>query len=93
MALGAARASVMRMVLRQAMTLALVGVAAGAGGAWILTRLMQKLLFGVEPSDPLTFAAVAALLAAVAAAAAVIPALRATRVDPMIALRFDSIAR
>jgi putative ABC transport system permease protein len=62
-------------------------VAAGAVGAWILTRLMQKLLFGVEPSDPLTFAAVALLLGAVAACAAAVPALRATRVDPAIALR------
>ena len=87
MALGAARTAVMRMVLRQAMTLALVGVAAGAAGAWALTRLMQKLLFGIEPSDPLTFAAVAVLLSAIAAAAAAIPALRATRVDPAIALR------
>ena len=87
MALGAARSAVMRMVLGQALTLAAIGVAAGAGGAWMLTRLMQKLLFGVEPSDPVTFAAVAALLAAVAAAAAVVPALRATRVDPAIALR------
>jgi putative ABC transport system permease protein len=77
------------MVLRQAIALAIVGVAAGAGGAWVLTRLMQKLLFGVEPSDPLTFAAVALLLTAVAGIAAGIPALRATRVDPMLALRSE----
>ena len=89
MALGAARTAVLRMVLRQAMTLAVIGVAAGAGGAWMLTRLMQKLLFGVEPSDPLTFGAVAVLLASVAGAAALVPALRATRIDPMIALRSD----
>jgi putative ABC transport system permease protein len=87
MALGAERTAVMRMVLGQAMTLAAIGVAAGAAAAWTLTRLMQKLLFGVEPSDPLTFTAVALLLTAVAACAAAVPALRATRVDPATALR------
>jgi putative ABC transport system permease protein len=87
MALGAERGAVMRMVLAQAMTLTGIGLAAGACGAWVLTRLMQTLLFGVEPSDPLTFAGVAVLLAAIASAAATIPALRATRVDPATALR------
>jgi len=87
MALGAERSTVMRMVVAQAMTLVAVGLAAGAVCAWLLTRLMQKLLFGVEPSDPLTFAVVAALLALVAAGAALAPALRATRVDPAVALR------
>jgi ABC-type antimicrobial peptide transport system permease subunit len=80
---------VLKMVVGQAMTLALIGVAAGAAGAWILTRLMQKLLFGVQPSDPATFAAVATLLALVAALAASVPGLRATRVDPVIALRSE----
>jgi putative ABC transport system permease protein len=89
MALGAPRASVLRMVIGQAMVLALVGVAVGAVGAWLLTRLMQKLLFGVTASDPVTFVAVAVLLAAVAALAASIPGLRATRVDPVIALRSE----
>jgi putative ABC transport system permease protein len=89
MALGAPRSRVLKMVVGQAMTLALIGVAAGAAGAWILTRLMQKLLFGVEPSDPATFAAVATLLALVAALAASVPGLRATRVDPVIALRSE----
>jgi putative ABC transport system permease protein len=89
MALGAPRSQVLKMVVGQAMMLALVGVAAGAAGAWILTRLMQKLLFGVEPSDPATFAAVATLLALVAAVAASVPGLRATRVDPVIALRSE----
>ncbi len=87
MALGAARATVLRMVVAQALGLAAAGVAAGAAGAWLLTRLMQNLLFGVEPSDPLTFAAVAAVLTLVAAAAALVPALRATRIDPATALR------
>jgi putative ABC transport system permease protein len=89
MALGAPRSRVLKMVVGQAMTLALIGVAAGAAGAWILTRLMQKLLFGVQPSDPATFAAVATLLALVAALAASVPGLRATRVDPVIALRSE----
>src|SRR5215211_7959220 len=89
MALGAPRGTVMRMVVGQAMWLAAIGVAAGAVGAWLLTRLMQKLLFGVTASDPLTFAAVAALLTVVAAFAASVPGLRATRVDPVIALRAE----
>jgi putative ABC transport system permease protein len=89
MALGAPRASVMRMVVGQAMTLACIGLAAGAVAASLLTRLMEKLLFGVTPYDPLTFAAVSALLALVAAIAASVPGLRATRVDPVIALRAE----
>jgi putative ABC transport system permease protein len=89
MALGAQRATVLRMVVGQAMLLAALGIAAGAGGAWGLTRLMQKLLFGVEPSDPATFVGVAGILALVAAVAASIPGLRATRVDPVIALRSE----
>jgi putative ABC transport system permease protein len=89
MALGAPRAAVMRMVVGQAMLLAVAGLAAGAAGAWGLTRLMQKLLFGVTPSDPATFAAVSALLTVVACAASLVPAMRATRVDPVIALRSE----
>jgi putative ABC transport system permease protein len=89
MALGAQRATVLRMVVGQAMLLAALGIAAGAGGAWGLTRLMQRLLFGVEPSDPATFVGVAGILALVAAVAASIPGLRATRVDPVIALRSE----
>ena len=89
MALGAPRASVLRMVVGQAMALALAGVGAGAVGAWLLSRLMQKLLFGISASDPVTFVAVSALLTAVAALAASVPGLRATRVDPVIALRSE----
>jgi putative ABC transport system permease protein len=77
------------MVVGQAMALAMAGVAVGAAGAWLLSRLMQKLLFGVTASDPVTFVAVSALLALVAALAASIPGLRATRVDPVIALRAE----
>jgi putative ABC transport system permease protein len=89
MALGAPRTRVLRMVVGQAMALSFAGVVAGASGAWLLTRLMQKLLFAVKPSDPLTFLTVSALLAAVAAIAASVPGLRATRVDPVIALRSE----
>ena len=89
MALGAPRARVMRMVVGQAMALALTGVAAGAAGAFVITRLMQNLLFEVKPSDPATFVAVSALLALIAAAAASVPGLRATRVDPVVALRAE----
>jgi putative ABC transport system permease protein len=89
MALGAQRANVLRMVVGQAMGLALAGVLTGAAGALALTRLMQKLLFGVPAWDPLTFLAVSALLALVAAVAASVPGLRATRVDPVIALRSE----
>jgi putative ABC transport system permease protein len=89
MALGTPRGTVLRMVVGQAMALSLVGVAMGALGAWLLSRVMQKLLFGVTASDPVTFAAVSALLALVAAIAASVPGLRATRVDPVIALRAE----
>ena len=89
MAIGAPRAAVLRMVVGQAMTLAGIGLVAGAAGAWLLTQFMRKLLFGVTPSDPLTFGAVSVLLALVAAVAASVPGLRATRVDPVIALRSE----
>jgi putative ABC transport system permease protein len=89
MALGAAQRTVMRMVLTQALTLTSAGVAAGALGAWQLTRLMKTLLFGVPPFDPFTFVAVSALLTLVAAVAAWIPGLRATRIDPVLALRSE----
>ena len=89
MALGAPRGTVLRMVVGQAMALSLVGVALGALGAWFLSRVMQKLLFGVTASDPMTFVAVSWLLALVAAIAASVPGLRATRVDPVIALRAE----
>ena len=86
-ALGAQRASILRMVVRQGMRLAVVGIVAGLIGAAALTRVMASLLFGVSATDALTFAAVAVFLAGVALLASYIPALRATRVDPLIALR------
>jgi putative ABC transport system permease protein len=89
MALGAASGDVMREVLRRTVTLAAAGVALGAAGAFAATRVLTKLLFEVKPADPATFLAVALLLAAVAVVAAWIPAKRATRVDPVAALRYE----
>lgn len=89
MALGAGRASVLRMVLREAGKMALLGVGIGLVTAFALTRLMSSILFGVSTHDPLTYLGVAALLMLVALAACYIPARRATRVDPMVALRYE----
>ena len=89
MALGAQRGDLVRMVVGQAMILTLAGIAAGGAGAFLLTRLMTKLLFNVKPGDPLTFVAVSLILAAVAALASYLPGLRATRVDPVVALRAE----
>ena len=89
MALGAQRGDVLRMVVGQAMVLTIAGIALGAVGAFALTRLMTKLLFNVKPGDPLTFVAVAMLLGGVAAMASYLPGRRATRVDPVVALRAE----
>jgi len=89
MALGAKREGVLRLVLRQALLLAATGVALGIGGALILTRFLSSLLFGVSSKDPLTFVSVSLLLAGVATSASFIPAWRAARVDPMLALRHE----
>jgi len=89
MALGAQRSDVLRMVIGQGAQMAFVGVAIGLAAALGLTRLMSKMLFGVTPSDPLTFLGVAALLTGVALLACYIPARRATRVDPVVTLRYE----
>ncbi len=86
-ALGARQSDVLRLVLRQGMSLALVGIAIGVGAALLLTRLIQSQLFGVRASDPLTFVAVALLLGGTALIANLVPALRAMRVDPAVVLR------
>jgi predicted permease len=89
MALGADRRVVLRMILEQGGRLALLGVAIGAVSAGLLARLMSKMLYGVNSHDPLTFAGVIFLLTLVALLACFIPARRATRVDPMVALRYE----
>ena len=88
-ALGATPQHILALVVRQGMTLALSGVAIGLAGAFLLTRLMRSLLFGVNATDPLTFAVISALLTFVALLASYIPAHRASRVDPMISLRCE----
>ena len=89
MALGAGRGNVLRQVLAKAMLLTGAGLAAGLVGAFALTRALSSLLFNVKATDPWTFAAVSLLLALVALLAGFFPALRATRIDPVVALRFE----
>jgi putative ABC transport system permease protein len=89
MALGANTNDVVKMVISQALTLVVAGVAAGAAGALTLSRLLSGMLYGVKPSDPSTFFAVSLLLTMVALVATYIPARRAARVDPVVALRYE----
>jgi putative ABC transport system permease protein len=89
MALGAKRTDVLRMVVRQGMTMTLIGLAFGLIGVFALSRVMVGLLYGVSPTDPLTFTGVSIVLLLVALLACLIPARRATRVDPIVALRTE----
>jgi predicted permease len=89
MALGAQESDVLRLVLKQGANLALAGIALGVAGSWCLTRLMTSLLFEVRPTDASTFSGVVILFCVVALAACYVPARRATRLDPMVALRHE----
>jgi ABC-type antimicrobial peptide transport system permease subunit len=89
LALGASRRSIFGLVMSQAAKLAIVGIALGLAGAFLVTRVIASQLYNVSPTDPLSFAATAVFLACVALAASYVPARRATAVDPMIALRTE----
>ena len=88
-ALGAQSDGILKLVMKQSLQLAAIGVGIGLGAAFALSRLIQSLLFGVGALDPVTFIGTPLLLAAVALVASNVPALRATRVDPITALRYE----
>ena len=89
MALGAPRGHVLGLVLKQGALLAIVGLGAGLGVSLAMTRLMSTLLYGIRATDPVTFLVMPAALAAAALAASFLPARRATKVDPMVTLRYE----
>ena len=89
MALGARRGDILRIVLNEAALIVIAGVGAGLLGSLLLTRFLQTLLFDIKPTDPLTFGTLTILLAGVALLASFIPARKASRIDPLVALRHE----
>jgi putative ABC transport system permease protein len=89
MALGAQRGDVLALILRRGLRLSLYGIALGLAGAFVATRLLGEMLYGLSATDPVTFACVSLLLAVVALLASYVPARRAAKVDPMVALRYE----
>jgi putative ABC transport system permease protein len=89
MALGAERGDVLKLIVGQGFRLTFIGVALGTGGTLVVARFLSSLLYGISPTDPLTFTAIPVMLSAVALVASYIPARRATKVDPMVALRYE----
>ena len=89
MALGAQRSEVLKLVMRHGLSLTLIGVGIGLAGAFAVTSVLSSVLYGIRPTDPLTFIGVSLLLLGVAALACFIPARRATKVDPLVALRYE----
>ena len=89
MALGAQRSQIVGLVVRQGMEMAAAGAAVGLGGAWVLRKTISQLLFGISPADPATFVTAALVLIAFALTASLLPARRAAKVDPMVALRYE----
>ncbi len=87
--MGAQRSDVLKMTVGQGLRLVVIGVAIGLAAAFVLTRVMASLLFGVSATDPVTFIIISLVLMAVALVASYIPALRATKVDPMVALHYQ----
>jgi ABC-type antimicrobial peptide transport system permease subunit len=88
-AIGAARKDVLWLVMREVLTLLAIGVAVALPAAWILTQMVRSQLYGIEPADPVSIVTATLAIAAVAALAGYLPAYRATRVDPMHALRYE----
>jgi putative ABC transport system permease protein len=89
MAMGAQRGDILKIAVGEGALVVAFGLAAGLAGSLVLTRFLQTMLFDVKPTDPITFAGISALLAAVALVACFVPARKATRVDPLVALRHE----